>query len=101
MTNRQTLRLTATLMAVAIIAAAVLLAASAGAPITPFQMENAERMLGTRARAFQEKDPRVDIIDKHVDDHGVLAITSIYVGYLLPMMIEIQWWDFKTAGASA
>lgn len=50
-----------------------------------------------RARAFQEKDPRVDIIDKHVDDHGMLAITSIYVGYLLPMMIEIQWWDFRDA----
>jgi len=30
-----------------------------------------------RARAFQAKDPRVDIIDKHVDDQGVLAITSI------------------------
>jgi hypothetical protein len=50
-----------------------------------------------RARAFQEKDARVDLIDKHVDDHGMLAITSIYVGYLLPMMIEIQWWDFKDA----
>ena len=25
----------------------------------------------------------------------MLAITSIYVGYLLPMMVEIQWWDFK------
>ena len=25
----------------------------------------------------------------------MLAITSIYVGYLLPMMIEIQWWDYK------
>lgn len=48
-----------------------------------------------RARAFQAKDPRVDIIDKHTDDHGPLAITSIYVGYLLPMMVEIQWWDFK------
>jgi len=58
-----------------------------------------------RAKAFQEQDPRVDIVDKHVDDHGFLAITSIYVGYLLPMMIEIQWWDFKAeregAGTSA
>ena len=27
----------------------------------------------------------------------MLAITSIYVRYLLPMMIEIQWWDFKAA----
>ena len=53
-----------------------------------------------RAQAFQAKDPRVDIIDKHVDDHGMLAITSIYVGYLLPMMVEIQWWDFKTDPAA-
>jgi len=48
-----------------------------------------------RAKAFQAKDPRVDIIDKHVDDHGPLAITAFYVGYLLPMMVEVQWWDFK------
>ena len=53
-----------------------------------------------RARAFQAKDPRVDIVDKHVDDHGMLAITSIYVGYLLPMMVEIQWWDFKSDAAA-
>ena len=43
----------------------------------------------------KERDDRVDIIDKKVDDHGMLAITSIYVRYLLPMMVEIQWWDFK------
>ncbi len=48
-----------------------------------------------RAKAFQARDPRVDIIDKHVDDHGFLSITSIYVKYLLPMMAEIQWWEFK------
>lgn len=47
-----------------------------------------------RAREYQQRDDRVDIVDKSVDDHGVLAITSIYVGYLLPMMLEVQWWDF-------
>jgi hypothetical protein len=52
-----------------------------------------------RAKAFQAKDPRVDIIDKHVDDHGRIAITAIYIGYLLPMMVEIQWWDFKQSAA--
>ena len=36
---------------------------------------------------------RVDIIDKHRDDHGVIAITACYIGFLLPMMVEIQWWD--------
>jgi hypothetical protein len=48
-----------------------------------------------RARAFQAHDDRVDIIDKKVDDHGMIAITSIYVRYLLPMMVEVQWWDHK------
>ena len=48
-----------------------------------------------RARAWQARDPRVDIIDKHTDDHGMLAITAIYVRYLLPMMVEVQWWDYK------
>jgi len=49
-----------------------------------------------RAKAFQKRDDRVEIIDKKMDDHGMLAITSIYIRYLLPMMVEIQWWDFKT-----
>jgi hypothetical protein len=48
-----------------------------------------------RAKAFRARDDRVEIIDKKVDDHGVLAITSIYVRYLLPMMLEVQWWDYK------
>ena len=47
------------------------------------------------ARAWHARDPRVDIIDKKTEDHGMLAITSIYVRYLLPMMVEIQWWDYK------
>ena len=48
-----------------------------------------------RARAFEAHDDRVDIVEREVTDHGMLAITSFYVGYLLPMMIEVQWWDFK------
>jgi hypothetical protein len=48
-----------------------------------------------RARAYKGTDDRVDIIDRKVDDHGMIAITSIYVRYLLPMMVEVQWWDHK------
>jgi hypothetical protein len=48
-----------------------------------------------RAKKWQARDERVDIIDKKTDDHEMLAITSIYVRYLLPMMIEVQWWDYK------
>jgi len=54
-----------------------------------------------RARSWQARDDRVDIIDKKVDDHGMLAITSIYVRYLLPLMCEIQWWDFHDPAAAS
>lgn len=53
-----------------------------------------------RAKAFRTEDPRVDIVDKQVEDHGPLAITSCYIGYLLPMMVEIQWWDFKSGAGN-
>ncbi|MBK5287847.1 MAG: hypothetical protein JJE46_05200 [Acidimicrobiia bacterium] len=52
-----------------------------------------------RAKSWQARDDRVDIIDKKTEDHGMLAITSIYVRFLLPMMVEIQWWDFKEGSA--
>jgi hypothetical protein len=47
-----------------------------------------------RAVDFRTTDDRVDIIDPSVDDHGVVKIHSIYLGYLLPMMIELQYWEF-------
>jgi hypothetical protein len=47
-----------------------------------------------RAVDFRATDPRVDIIDPAVDDQGVVKIHSIYLGYLLPMMIELQYWEF-------
>jgi hypothetical protein len=48
-----------------------------------------------RAKAFKEKDDRVDIIDKKAEDHGVLVIKSFYVRYLLPMMVEVQYYEMK------
>ena len=56
--------------------------------------EELDAMLAS-AKAFAANDDRVDLIDKKTEDHGMLAITSFYVGYLLPMMVEVQWWDFK------
>jgi len=49
-----------------------------------------------RAKAFRDVDPRVDVIDPTVDDHDVVKIHSFYVGYLLPMMCELQYWEFAT-----
>jgi len=54
-----------------------------------------------RAKTFRTRDDRVDIVEREVTDHGMLAITSFYVRYLLPMMVEIQWWDFKKADEPA
>ena len=47
-----------------------------------------------RARAYRERDDRVDIIDYEVEDHGVLKLHNFYVGYLLPMMVEVQCFEF-------
>jgi len=49
-----------------------------------------------RAQAFRRNDNRVDLIDLHVDDQQVVKIHSVYVRYILPMMCEVQWWEFAT-----
>ena len=43
-----------------------------------------------RARRYREKDDRVDIIDKDVQEFTGLTLTSFYVKYLLPLMVEVQ-----------
>ena len=55
-----------------------------------------DELKGARDRAaeFRTHDDRVDLIDLHVDDQKVVKIHSFYVAYLLPMMCEIQWWEF-------
>ena len=39
----------------------------------------------------------MDLVDKEVEDHGVLKVKSFYVRYLLPMMIEVQFFEFPAA----
>jgi hypothetical protein len=48
-----------------------------------------------RAKKFQAEDDRVHIVDKHVDDYSFMSLTAFYVGYLLPMMVEVQYYDYK------
>lgn len=48
-----------------------------------------------RAKSWAERDDRVDIVEKRGEDmHGVLTLTSFYVRFLLPMMVEIQHYDW-------
>ena len=56
-----------------------------------------------KAKAFGEQDERVEIIDHKAEVHGdALTLHSFYVRYLLPMMCEIQWWDYhEPKGATA
>jgi hypothetical protein len=56
-------------------------------------MEDLDEILA-RAKAFQQRDDRVEIIDKHVDDHGMVKLWSFYVRYLLPLMIEVQYFEY-------
>ncbi len=61
-----------------------------------FSVGSMEELVGVRDRAvaFRDRDDRVDLIDLHADDQKVVTIHSLYVGYLLPMMCEVQWWEF-------
>jgi hypothetical protein len=54
-----------------------------------------------KAKAFAEQDDRVDIIDHKAEVHGdALTLHSFYVRFLLPMMIEIQFFDWDPAVAA-
>jgi len=63
-----------------------------------FSVGSLDELLGVRDRAsaFRQHDDRVDLIDHTVDDQEVVKIHSIYVGYQLPMLAEIQWWEFPS-----
>lgn len=47
-----------------------------------------------RVAARAAADDRVDVIEPSVDDFDVVRIHAFYVGFLLPMMVEVQYWEF-------
>src|SRR5579884_1975120 len=49
-----------------------------------------------RAMDYRRRDDRVDIIDKSAEEHPGVTITSFYVRYLLPLMVEVQHFAFAT-----
>ncbi len=61
-----------------------------------FAVGSREELVGVRDRAaaVAARDDRVDLVDLSVDDQGMVKIHSVYVGFLLPMMAEVQWWEF-------
>ena len=47
-----------------------------------------------RARKYAESDPRVEIVERQVEDYEVLKLHSFYVRYRLPLMIEVQCYEW-------
>ena len=47
-----------------------------------------------RARKFKERDDRVEIVEHEVEDYGVLKLHNCYVRYRLPMMVEVQCYEW-------
>lgn len=47
-----------------------------------------------RAWKAQERDPRVEIVDKRTEEYRVLKLHNFYVRFLLPMMIEVQCYEW-------
>ena len=47
-----------------------------------------------RVRARAEGDDRVDTIAPASEDFEVLVLHSFYVRFRLPLMVEVQYWDF-------
>jgi hypothetical protein len=57
-----------------------------------------------RARKWKEADPAVEIVERGLEDYGFLKLHNFYVRYRLPLMIEVQcfeWADRPAPGAAA
>ena len=48
-----------------------------------------------RALAYRESDERVEVIDRQTEDYGFLKLHSFYVRYRLPLMIEVQCYEWS------
>lgn len=57
--------------------------------------------LHDRALAYQKRDARVEIVPPTVEDYKVLALHSFYLRYRLPMMIELQCFEWARGASPA
>ena len=47
-----------------------------------------------RVRSRQARDDRVEVIPPGVEDHGPILLHSFYMRFGLPLMVEVQYWEF-------
>jgi uncharacterized glyoxalase superfamily protein PhnB len=48
-----------------------------------------------KAKAYGERDERTVLEDKMLDDFGVLELHAFYVRHILPLKVEVQYFDWK------
>ncbi len=61
--------------------------------IEVYERETLDAIVG-RARAFKaERDPAVEVTDPATEDYGTIRICNTYVRYLLPLMVEVQYYE--------
>ena len=51
------------------------------------------KILQARAEEFRSRDDRMEILPYEVEDHTVLKLHNFYVRYLLPLSIEVQYFE--------
>ncbi len=50
-----------------------------------------------RARKWKERDPEVEIVERGLDDFGMLKLHNFYLRYRLPLMFEVQCFEWQPA----
>jgi uncharacterized glyoxalase superfamily protein PhnB len=48
-----------------------------------------------KAKAYSERDERTVLEDRMLDDFGVLDLHAFYVRHILPLKVEVQYFDWK------
>ena len=49
------------------------------------------------ARTAAESDDRVEFIEHEIEDHGVLQLHNFYVKFLLPLWVEVQFFELPSS----
>ena len=49
-----------------------------------------------RARKWRERDDRVEIVERGLEDYGFLKLHNFYLRYRLPLMIEVQCFEWTS-----
>jgi hypothetical protein len=53
-----------------------------------------------RARKWKERDAGVEIVERGLEDYGFLRLHNFYVRYRLPLMIEVQCFEWTNPAAT-